>query len=92
MLTVYSKSTELEEVQLLRRHFGEIDFKFIRKNKNNEVEFENQVELSLFNDNAQLELNEMFEIYKVEQELRFNIKEALKDVPNVKRKDSPKKN
>lgn len=86
MEVIFQNQAGLEEIILYHRTFGDVDFRFIRKGSNGEELLNNRIELSGSNANAQKEIDEMFHVYKIAEELKFNITDALIGVPNLKRR------
>lgn len=84
MEIIFQKHSDNEEVFLYKTPLGDIDFRFIRKDvEGNEILNSGRVELSVYNKNAQTQLDEMFDNYKINPKLHFNLDSILKELMHV---------
>lgn len=86
MKVIYEKTQNEEEVILYKTTSGDLDVRFVRKDPNGLETFNNRVELSVYNHNAQEQLKELFDLYRFSSDLYFQLEDVIKDVPNLARR------
>lgn len=85
MKVFYNKTYNDFKIILYKTEYGGIDFRCVQRNEKKEFILDKRIQLSNINSVAQQELNEMFSLYKVPNELIFDIAEVTKDMKDIKR-------